>query len=65
MSWIHTRKCYPVLEKKGVLMPVVVIHGCNPSTWEAEAGGLSSRPVWAILFQKKRKGKEILLFAIT
>jgi hypothetical protein len=26
----------------------VVAHSCNPSTWEAEAGGfLSSRPAWS------------------
>jgi hypothetical protein len=26
----------------------VVAHACNPSTWEAEAGGfLSSRPAWS------------------
>jgi hypothetical protein len=25
----------------------VVDHVCNPSMWEAEEGGLSSRPAWA------------------
>jgi major histocompatibility complex class I len=28
--------------------PGVVVHAFNPSTWEAEAGGLkSSRPAWS------------------
>jgi hypothetical protein len=30
----------------------VVVHACNPSTWEAEAGRfLSSRPAWSTEFQ--------------
>jgi hypothetical protein len=29
---------------------VVVAHDCDPSTWEAEAGGfLSLRPAWSIV----------------
>jgi hypothetical protein len=28
--------------------PGVVVHTCNPSTQEAEAGGLCSRLAWAI-----------------
>jgi hypothetical protein len=35
-------------QKEGVV-PEVVAHAFNPSTWEAEAGGfLSSRPAWSI-----------------
>jgi hypothetical protein len=34
--------------KKSLLVPGVVAHTFNPSTWEAEAGGfLSSRPTWS------------------
>jgi hypothetical protein len=30
------------------IVPGVVAHAFNPSTWEAEAGGfLSSRPAWS------------------
>ena len=25
----------------------MVVHAFNPSTWEAEAGSLSSRPAWS------------------
>jgi major histocompatibility complex class I len=33
---------------KTVCVPGVVAHAFNPSTWEAEAGGLlSSRPAWS------------------
>ena len=35
------------LEKEEGWAVVVVAPACNPSTWEAEAGGfLSSRPAW-------------------
>jgi hypothetical protein len=42
----------------------MVVHACNPSTWEAEAGGLlSSRPAWSTqrnpVSKKKKKGHEI------
>jgi hypothetical protein len=37
---------YYLLREK--LSQAVVAHACNPSTWEAEAGGfLSSRPAWS------------------
>jgi hypothetical protein len=53
---------------------MVVVHGFNPSTWEAEAGGfLSSRPAWSTkwhdsqgytekpcLKKKKNKKNEII-----
>jgi hypothetical protein len=30
---------------KKVYLPGVVVHSCNPSTWEAEAGDLRGYPV--------------------
>jgi hypothetical protein len=34
--------------RRGKVMPGVVVHTFNHSTWEAEAGGfLSSRPAWS------------------
>jgi hypothetical protein len=36
-----------VNSNKSILLPSLVAHAFNPSTWEAEAGGsLSSRPAW-------------------
>jgi hypothetical protein len=38
--------CYDLKKKKK--KPGVMAHACNPSTWEAEAGGfLSLRPAWS------------------
>jgi hypothetical protein len=35
-------------QNKNLILPGVVAHTFNPSTWEAEAGGfLSSRPAWS------------------
>jgi hypothetical protein len=46
-SWAKTGQLHsdfwpsPPLQK-GPVRPTVVVHGCNSSTWEAEAGGLPS-----------------------
>jgi hypothetical protein len=40
--------------QKYSIMPGVVVHTFDPSTWEAEAGGLlSSRPAWQPVLQSE------------
>ena len=34
----------PIPHKKKFLVPAVVVHACNPSTWEAETGGSHGHP---------------------
>jgi hypothetical protein len=43
-----TKKQNKTKKKKNTDSQAVMAHTCNPSTWEAEAGGfLSSRPAWS------------------
>jgi hypothetical protein len=61
MWYIYTMEYYSAITKKkdimnftikwlqleNIILPGVMEHAFNPSTWEAEAGGfLSSRPAW-------------------